>query len=123
MSMYPHPHATKVLTIGLAASLILVTAAVAGNGRDRHKHRHHRDHDRGFSSIDSRLPTQIRGIGTYVGGFSAVRDKGNGIYFYIEGSKADGPVELAPVAKIINVLDQPAGNACSWEAGVCVIRP
>ena len=117
-----HPHTTKVLSIGIAASLAIAAAAFAGEGRERHKHRH-RDHDRGFSSIDTRLPTRIPGIGTYVGGFSAVRDKGNGIYFYIEGLEDRAPFRPAPVARIIEISDQPAGNACSWEAGVCVIRP
>lgn len=66
--------------------------------------------------------------GTYFGGLSAWSDPGNGTYFYSErggysyySGAADGDYR-APRAKIIHVTPSTAGGACSWEAGVCVIR-
>jgi len=66
--------------------------------------------------------------GTYFGGLSAWSDPGNGMYFYSERggygyySGATDSDYRAPRAKIIHVTPSTASSACSWEAGVCVIR-
>lgn len=69
----------------------------------------------------------VRGLGAYGGSIEAYQVRGNGIYFL----RDDWPVQetttvvLAPKAKIIHVdedLRGAAGSACSYEAGVCVIR-
>lgn len=66
--------------------------------------------------------------GTYFGGLSAWTDPGNGMYFYSQRggygyySGAADTDYRAPRAKIIRVTPSTAGSACSWEAGVCVIR-
>lgn len=90
-------------------------------GNDRRSDRdHHRDHKPGKD--DYAGPS-----GTYVGGFSAYYDRGNGTYFYIDrdGGYRPAPgipaVEPGPGAKLID--PHAAGNPCSMEAGVCIIRP
>ena len=61
------------------------------------------------------------GIGTYSGGISALRVRGNGIYFAVDPlTTASMTRPLAPVAKVVTVAGE---DACSYEAGVCVIRP
>jgi len=73
------------------------------------------------------LPSATSG-GTYFGGLSAWSDPGNGMYFYSERggygyySGATDSDYRAPRAKIIHVTPSTASSACSWEAGVCVIR-
>lgn len=73
------------------------------------------------------FPSQALG-GTYFGGLSAWSDPGNGTYFNSEGggygyfNGATDSDYRAPRAKIIRVTPSTAGRACSWEAGVCVIR-
>ncbi|WP_275785600.1 hypothetical protein [Pararhizobium gei] len=69
------------------------------------------------------------GGGTYFGGLSAWQDRGNGIYFQSERNAYDYEGdEMTDVyrrhrVKIIRVNPRTAGRNCSWEAGVCVIRP
>ncbi|MDX3927584.1 MAG: hypothetical protein QHC90_17470 [Shinella sp.] len=110
----------------LAAGIALIAPAISpGIAGDRF-HDGYRHADRGFPAVDTRLPTRVPGIGTFAGGFAAVRDPGNGVYFHIEGTKRQQMAEatlLAPVAKIITVSSDGSGSGCSWEAGVCVIRP
>jgi hypothetical protein len=77
------------------------------------------------------LPSYIPGIGTYAGGLSATRFRGNGNYFYWQG---DSGYVLVPTpervvgkpkqgAKIIDVEKVLAERDCEDENGVCVIRP
>lgn len=83
---------------------------------------HHGDVLFGFS-LDG-LPTRIPGVGTYVGAIGAVRDRGNGNYFAIQGGLdvIDAPVARG-AAKIIHVTPEAAKAACREENDVCVIRP
>ncbi|GEO85735.1 MULTISPECIES: hypothetical protein [Alphaproteobacteria] len=69
------------------------------------------------------LPSVVPGIGTFAGSISAVRVRGTGIYFAIEGSRRKMITYRPPVAKIIEVGADMENSACSFEAGVCVIRP
>ncbi|MBB4186890.1 hypothetical protein GGE07_003550 [Sinorhizobium terangae] len=75
------------------------------------------------------FPSVTPGIGTYAGGISAFRQEGNGIYFSRYDNNnyvAEGAADPAPPpnrAKIIAVSPQPNDRVCSWEHGVCVIRP
>ncbi|NRP69441.1 hypothetical protein ILFOPFJJ_00307 [Ensifer psoraleae] len=117
--------------------------------RMKHRLRHHakrdwrRDHGvvvigggYGFSSYDGLssyggddFPSVTPGIGTYAGGISAFRQEGNGIYFRQYGNSGyfgEDAIDAAPPlkrAKIIVVSPQPNDRVCSWEHGVCVIRP
>ena len=68
------------------------------------------------------LPSVVPGIGTFAGSVSAARVRGNGIYFAVEGSRSDVVSYRPPVAKIIEVEAEMEDSACSYEAGVCVIR-
>lgn len=80
-----------------------------------------------YGSYD--FPTPIPDIGTYAGGLSAFRDEGNGIYFSRDGGYAYLAGETVAAnpsskrAKIIIVSPQVNASACSWEHGVCVVRP
>lgn len=73
------------------------------------------------------FPSETPG-GTYFGGLSAWTDPGNGTYFRSERngygyySGDTGMTYPAVRPKIIRVTPSTAGRACSWEAGVCVIR-
>ncbi|PPJ45300.1 hypothetical protein C0075_05930 [Rhizobium sp. KAs_5_22] len=69
------------------------------------------------------LPSVVPGIGTFAGSISAVRVRGSGIYFAIEGSRSDVIKYRPPAAKIIEIDAEMDDSACSYEAGVCVIRP
>jgi hypothetical protein len=75
------------------------------------------------------FPSGIPGLGTYAGNLSAYQQPGNGIYFSQAGSYsyfAEDDVEPASPAerpKIIVVSPQTNASACSWEHGICVIRP
>jgi hypothetical protein len=66
----------------------------------------------------------VPGVGTFVGNLSAVQIKGNGIFIAVDRrptrSKAAAP---APKAQIIEISAENEESACSFEAGVCVIRP
>ncbi|WP_170973311.1 hypothetical protein [Rhizobium sp. FKY42] len=71
------------------------------------------------------LPSYVRGIGTFAGGLSAVRFRGNGIYFFADGIGNGSAATVGPGAKIITV--SPTGktngkSACAMEHGVCVVR-
>ncbi|WP_034853002.1 hypothetical protein [Sinorhizobium sojae] len=80
-----------------------------------------------YGSYD--VPSVIPGIGTYAGNISAYRDEGNGIYFRRADSYGyiaeNGVYARAPGkrAKIIVVTPGVNASACSFEAGVCVVRP
>lgn len=74
------------------------------------------------------LPSTLPG-GTYVGGISALRVRGNGNYFAV-GSGISRQIAtdvyrslLAPKAKIMTISAETARDACAYEHGVCVIRP
>ncbi len=75
------------------------------------------------------FPSWIPGLGTYAGNLSAYQQPGNGIYFSQGGSYsyfAENGVEPSPPAerpKIIVVSPQTNASACSWEHGICVVRP
>lgn len=80
-----------------------------------------------YGSYD--LPSVVPGLGTYAGDLSAFVDEGNGIYFSRSGGYrylADDRLYAAPPtkrAKVITVSPRISASACSWEAGVCVVRP
>lgn len=120
----------------LAAASVGYGASAEGFGNDGaswrpHHHGHHghhghwgRGHGRDTTDGGSYgVPVVIPGVGTYAGTVSALHVRGNGTYYYAEGlgGCAEAPaIRLAPVAKIV---DATKGPACSWENGVCVIRP
>lgn len=96
---------------------------------DYHSHSHGpRAHWQAKQSVigGDGLPSYVNRIGTYAGGISAVRFKRNGIYFSTDGGVAYLPVPgridaIGP--HIIHVNERSANANCSYEAGVCVIRP
>lgn len=65
----------------------------------------------------------------YGGAISAYDDPGNGVYFYYDeygdggGRPPSFAAQPAPQAKVISISPQTENAACSWEQGVCVIRP
>lgn len=69
------------------------------------------------------LPSVIPGLGTFAGNVIATRVKGVGNYFAAEGNAPQVIMapDIRPKARII-IVGQ-SGNPCSYEAGVCVIRP
>jgi hypothetical protein len=94
--------------------------------RDRKSHYHGR---RDVVGGDG-LPSVVSGVGTFAGGISAVRVKGNGIFIASSVDVGGYPRTSfdVPRAKIINVGEDfretrfDASDACAYENGVCVIR-
>lgn len=70
------------------------------------------------------LPSVVPGVGTFAGSIAAVRIKGNGIYFYQDNTRRPTVVPYrTPKVQIIEISEDAPDEACSFEAGVCVIRP
>lgn len=131
---------------GMIAAVVFLSSAALAEAGERHdrggshferhrvervhadRHDRNRDYSSNFSG-HSDLPSSIRGIGTYAGGISALRVRGNGIYFHVDAGRREvSPVILAPKAKIIEVNQTVDNSAfaprfgCLTEMGVCVIR-
>lgn len=69
------------------------------------------------------VPVVIPGLGTFAGNISVLKIRGHGTYFYVDGI-GKGPAEEMvppPNAKVIHVGKEK--NTCTYENGVCVIRP
>jgi hypothetical protein len=115
--------ALAVMTAGIIFTALPASAAEDFYGRHHYQHRQSQ-----VSFSTDGLPSTLSG-GTYVGGISALRVRGNGNYFAIsgglsrKGTTVNMAAQLAPKAKIINVRAETAGDACSYEHGVCIIRP
>ena len=141
MTLLSALRATKVLV--LAAALVTggMTAADAGDGL---RHRNHDHHSRqkliprldqnasrsGFGTVlrhsESRQTGGQSDPDFYAGGFVSYRDAGSGLSFYVNDGGGYGwsgqPAKRSEAGpKVITVM--PGYNECSWEAGVCVIRP
>ncbi|TRB04798.1 hypothetical protein EXN61_17870 [Agrobacterium tumefaciens] len=118
----------RIAALTMMVAGVIFTAmpsAAAEDFHSRHDYRH-RQSQTSFSTDG--LPSTLPG-GTYVGAISALRIRGNGNYFAIDGGFAQRgagdttAAQLAPKAKIINVHAESAGDACAYEHGVCIIRP
>jgi hypothetical protein len=114
----------KGILVTTTALLIGLPVLAADYSKDRRPHHGHRPSTT-FST--GGLPSYVRGVGTFSGAISALKVKGNGIYFGFNGglsrSRSSVSAPLAPKARIINVSAKTLGSECSYEAGVCVIRP
>ena len=150
MTLFSAPHATKVLGLAIALATSGLTSAYAGGNKDgfgwsepnieartitrRDRERHHREvsrhrerEDRGSRYSERRREQRGWGASNFYGGaITAYRDRGNGTYFYIDSDDYFGDVMDAlglnrGGPKVITV--QPGQDGCSWEMGVCVIRP
>lgn len=143
MTLFSPTHATKVLALA-ALCLTSLAPAMAGEQLNgiaeiralhspawkRHRHddrdwRRDRRHDRRHAERHRRHHWH-RGGDFYGGAVTAWRDPGNGVYFYFDNGEVSGRVDgvfdiRRPRAKVIEVV--PGSDACSWEAGVCVVRP
>ncbi|MCM2475299.1 hypothetical protein HGO38_17605 [Rhizobium sp. CG5] len=111
--------------IAVLACTVSLPALAADHRSDYRKHPHRHDGYRTNAGITgSGLPSVLPGIGTYAGSVSAVSFRGVGTYFAIDHSgRRTRSVVLAPKALIIEVDAEKSDAACSYEAGVCVIRP
>ncbi|NTF33189.1 hypothetical protein [Rhizobium skierniewicense] len=118
---------TRIGTVFITLTALIILASHANAMDDRkykNRHDHHRQQDRSYYGGDG-LPSYIRGIGTYAGGVSAIRAPRNGIYFAAEGTdrNATDTIQSPNRPRIIHVNRKTVGAECSYEAGVCVIRP
>ena len=143
MTLFPAPHATKVLALAVVLAASGMTAAKAGDGRFERgwsgtdvdgrmitrRNRHARDDwrprdRRKHGDPRAERHDRWRKDGDFYGGaLTAYRDAGNGIYFYLDGD-AEGfyrPLVENRGPSVIHVV--PGQSGCSWEAGVCVVRP
>lgn len=116
----------KYRLVATAATLLLASSATlveAGDWHHRYERHHHHGRTQAIIGTDG-LPSVVPGIGTFSGGISALRIKGNGVFIAVDGGVAPQVIDYrAPKAKIIEVSAENQDEACSFEAGVCVIRP
>lgn len=111
----------SVVTVSVILVISSAGITTAGEWHDRgHSHRPVRSE---AVIGGSGLPSVIPGIGTFAGSISGVRIKGNGVFFAIDRRAATVVAYRAPKAKIIEISAEDPESACSFEAGVCVIRP
>ena len=117
----------RIIAAMVALSLPIATASHA-HARESHRsdtYGHGKQHQQRSFYGGNGLPSYIRGLGTYAGSVSGVRARGNGIYFAVNGQGySDPPTKgqsLRP--RLIHVNSSTMGAECSYEAGVCVIRP
>ncbi len=136
-------YATKgLLVLVVGAVLALAGTAFASddadwdNGPRLRQPEAWRDRYPGFNDRQPRpiyggngLPSVLPRIGTYTGGLSAIEVPGNGIYIQVDHNRGARALPGNPVvedngnAKIIRVTPSNNRSACSYEAGVCVVRP
>lgn len=116
----------KRIFVLTATCAVLVSAPLqAGNDRTYRHNRHVSSHHDGGAVIGGNgLPSVVPGLGTFAGSLTAVRVKGTGIYMAIEKWPVNSRnTYQPPKAKIIEIDAETGDAACSFEAGVCVIRP
>ena len=121
--MFLYRIAPRILTVAVAVSAAIPSSAADDFGA-RQNHHHRQQASVGTNG----LPSYIPHLGTYGGAISALRVRGNGNYFAIDNGLSRPPrsgaaMPLAPKARIIHVNDGANRSACSYEHGVCVIRP
>lgn len=71
------------------------------------------------------VPSHIRTVGTYAGSAYAMRARRNGTYVSADGA-IHKPAQIRgnwTSPTIIRINARTMDEACSYEAGVCVIRP
>lgn len=146
MTLFSASHATKVLALAVVIATSGMMAAQARDNRSEtgwsgadingrmitRRERHDRDwrprdrRDREYRHVERHRDHRWRKDRNFYGGaITAYSDPGNGLYFYIDDDSAGGTID-APLAKsrgpkIITVM--PGQSGCSFEAGVCVVRP
>ena len=114
---------SRVALASVVAVLLAPTLASAGDRTMDRPKPNHNHHERSIIGSDG-LPSVVPGVGTFVGNLSAVRIKGNGIFIAIDRRTTHRSVAApAPKAQIIEISAENEDGACSFEAGVCVIRP
>lgn len=124
----PNTPKTQVKAARLFSALLLTATACALPVGQAHAAD---DINAPYQVADSNnLPTRIPGLGTFSGGISAKRFKGNGIYFsidgndrYVRGQANPGKTSPRPGAKIIDMQDAQHDMDCDNPGDVCVIRP
>lgn len=121
-----------MLSTRIAAAMIAIMGLCVGNSHayatdhfeSKNRFYSHRQQHRSYYGGDE-LPSYVGGVGTYAGGLSAIRAPRNGIYFAADdvGMSYSSTTQSAVRPRIIHVNKKTMGAECSYEAGVCVIRP
>lgn len=114
----------SLVALASAFAILLVPSFAAAGDRmmDRHRQPHHH-HEQSVFGGDG-LPSVVPGVGTFVGNLSAVRIKGNGVFIALDRQmRTNRAPASAPKVQIIEISAENQDSACSFEAGVCVIRP
>ena len=118
-------HSRTAAVVSALLIIALAAPAIAGENRS-HRDRHHDNSRSGgtYSDYSSHIP----GLGTYSGSVSAVRVRGLGNYFYLDGRPGSSDVKFVDEThaahsgpKIIHVSTTHDG--CHYQAGVCIIKP
>lgn len=118
----------RIVALAMMAAGWILALSPTASANDFHTENYTRHSQLQGSFSTDGLPSTLPG-GTYVGGISALRVRGNGNYFAVGSgisrqiAKDAGSSGLAPKAKIMTVHAEKADDACAYEHGVCVIRP
>ncbi len=117
-------HRILIPFLGLLTAISGVSVAHAEYSKSPFRHHHsYGRHDKSIYSGDS-LTTSILRLGTFSGGITAFRERRNGNYFAVEGGAFSRPgAGGLTKPRIIHVDKARSDASCSYEAGVCVIRP
>ncbi len=116
------------IRIMLASALVVTSFSTATNAqsletRGHIDYSHTRHQGKSYYGGDG-LPSHLKSVGTYSGAFYASRAPRNGNYFTVEGSRKGVRYRDDTASpRIIHVDSRAGGENCSYEAGVCVIRP
>lgn len=112
-----------LISIVVFATYPVQAADDPGDPHERHHHRGWHKRHPVIIGGGYGVPVVIPGLGTYAGTTSALKIRGHGTYFFVDGhgnGEAETPVP-PPNAKVIHVGKEK--SSCAYENGVCVIRP
>lgn len=113
------------LTVMTALAVLLPTVSDGFAGDRRNDDRKLRRHHHRPVVIIDRSPAinVIPGTGTYSGSITVYHVPGMGTSTWLQGVRRNVAMVPAPVDMKIIAVDEEGDNACSYENGVCVIRP
>lgn len=118
---------TRIAT-SLITAFVTILIANCAHARDNFESGKRGHNDREMQSSyygGNGMPSYIRNVGTYSGAASAIRAHRNGTYISANGAVSHPTPKTGgwDRPQIIRINARTMGEACSYEAGVCVIRP
>lgn len=118
---------TRIATalIAVFGSMLIANCTHANDSFEHGKRGHSEGQKQKSYYGGNGVPSQIRNVGTYAGSAYAMRARRNGTYMSADGA-INNPTDIRgnwTSPAIIRIKAKTMDEACSYEAGVCVIRP